>query len=84
MGILGSQDIVLIVCSLGSGKVCGPTEVVYLSRALMMNKSLISRGRCGEIFQRHGIAQVKTTNMIQAIVWKLLVAKYGSIMDISI
>ena len=28
MGILGSQDIVLIVCSLGSGKVCGPTEVV--------------------------------------------------------
>lgn len=27
-GILGSQDIVLIVCSLGSGKVCGPTEIV--------------------------------------------------------
>lgn len=28
MGILRSQDIVLIVCSLGSGKVCGPREVV--------------------------------------------------------
>ena len=28
MGILWSQDIVLIVCSLGSGKVCGPREVV--------------------------------------------------------
>lgn len=75
----------LIVCSLGSGKVCGPTEVVVFEPSSNgERKSNKQREMWRNIFQRHRIAQVKTTNIIQATFWKLLVAKDGSIMDIQI
>lgn len=83
MGILGSQDTVSNVCSLASDEVCGPTEaMVFELSSNDEQESNKQKEMVRNIPETHRIAQVKTTQIIQAIFWKLLVVKFGSIMVI--